>query len=324
MSSALPSAALPSADSSTDPGTSSAAPVAPSARTKSFWRNLIATTRPSVVGLVFFTGLPALAIEDRVWPGWGRSALILAGIALCASASSVFNAWLERDRDKLMERTRSRPLPTGAVTPLQAQIWAWFLAASGCAMLAYSGVGYGGGWGGAIAGAATILFYVVVYTILLKPRTPLNIVIGGAAGAAPPLIVDAALHGQIGLLSFTLFTIVFLWTPPHFWAISLFRKNEYEHAGFPMLPLTHGDEFTRLRMVQYAAAIVPFAVLPALTRHLSVGYGVFAALVSGWFLWKCVDLYRKGGDKLARSTFFASLVFLHLLFTAMAVDLLIA
>lgn len=302
--------------------TAQAAPNSPdlerSAKPVRFWRSLLATTRPSVVGLVFFTGLPALAIDDGIWPGWAQSTLILAGIALAASASSVFNAWIERDRDKLMERTAQRPLPTGAVTPLQALIWAWFLTISGCALLFVSG-----GWEGALAGALTIAFYVFGYTIWLKPRTPLNIVIGGAAGAAPPLIVDAALHGRIGLMSFTLFTIVFLWTPPHFWAISLFRKNEYQHAGFPMLPLTHGDEFTRLRMVQYATAIVPFAVLPALTRHLSVGYGAFAALVSGWFVWKCLQLYRFGGDKLARSTFFASLAYLHLLFTAMAIDLLL-
>jgi protoheme IX farnesyltransferase len=280
-------------------------------------RGLLEMTRPSVVALVFFTGLPALAIDDRVWPAWQRSVLLLLGIALIASASSVFNAYIERDLDRRMDRTRNRPLPTGLVTPGQALVWGWTLCVGGLALL-----GWQGGWPGAVAGAATVAFYVFVYTIWLKPRTPLNIVIGGAAGAAPPLIVDAALHGRIGIMSFTLFTIVFLWTPPHFWAISLFRKKDYENAGFPMLPITHGDEATRLRIVLYALSIVPFAVLPALTRHLSLGYGLFALAASLWFTWKCVLLLRGRTDALARRAFFASLVFLHVLFTAMTLDLL--
>jgi protoheme IX farnesyltransferase len=283
---------------------------------RSWFGGLLAMTRPSVVALVFFTGLPALAIEDRQWPGWSRSAALLLGIALCAGASSVFNAWLERDIDAKMERTRGRPLPTGLVSPRAAWIWAWLLALSGCAVLWWQG-----GWQGTLAGALTIAFYVIVYTIWLKPRTPLNIVIGGAAGAAPPLIVDAALHGRIGLMSLTLFVIVFLWTPPHFWAISLFRKDDYQNAALPMLPLTHGDTFTRLRIVQYAVSIAPFALLPALTGHLTIGYGFFALALTGWFVWQCLKLYRVGSEALAKRAFFASLVYLHLLFTAMTVDL---
>lgn len=277
---------------------------------------LLAMTRPSVVGLVFFTGLPALAIDDGRWPGWGQCTAILAGIALCAAASSVFNAWLERELDGKMDRTRGRPLPTGLVSARAAWWWAWTLTISGIATLWFAGQ-----WQGALAGALTIAFYVIVYTIWLKPRTPLNIVIGGAAGAAPPLIVDAALHGRIGLMSLTLFVIVFLWTPPHFWAISLFRKNDYANAHLPMLPLTHGDELTRLRIVQYAISITPFAILPALTRHLSLVYGVFALLATLWFVWKCVQLYRGGTEPLAKRAFFASLAYLHVLFTAMTFDL---
>jgi protoheme IX farnesyltransferase len=281
-------------------------------------RACVQLTRPSVVGLVFFTGLPALAIKDGVWPGVGRSGAILAGIALAAAASSVFNAWIERESDKRMARTRTRPLPTGRVKPNEALAWGLLLALAGEALL------YGaGGLPGAIAGAATIAFYVFVYTLWLKPRTPLNIVIGGAAGAAPPLIVDACLTGGVGLMSLTLFTVVFLWTPPHFWAISLFRKADYESAGFPMLPITHGDEATRWRMLLYALAISPFAVLPALTRNLSVAYGVFALAVSLAFVGSCWKLLCGRTDALARRTFFASLVYLHVLFTAMTVDLIV-
>ncbi|MBI5608193.1 MAG: UbiA family prenyltransferase [Deltaproteobacteria bacterium] len=162
---------------------------------------------------------------------------------------------------------------------------------------------------------------MVVYTMWLKPTTPLNIVIGGAAGAAPPLIVDAALHGRIGLMSLTLFVIVFLWTPPHFWAISLFRKQDYANAHLPMLPLTHGDKLTRLRIVQYAISIAPFAILPTLTGNLSIGYGLFALAATAWFVWKCIQLYRVGSEAMAKRAFFASLAYLHVLFTAMTFDL---
>jgi protoheme IX farnesyltransferase len=176
---------------------------------------------------------------------------------------------------------------------------------------------------GLLSGAATVAFYVFVYTLWLKPRTSLNIVIGGAAGAAPPVIVDLALHGRVGLMSLTLFAIVFLWTPPHFWAISLFRKGDYASAGFPMMPITHGDDATRLRSFQYALCLVPLSVLPALTGHLSLMYGIFALATSSWFAWQAWRLLRLRTDAAARRTFFASLAYLHLLFTAMAVDLLL-
>ena len=281
-------------------------------------RAFVSMTRPSVVGLVFFTGVPALAINDGQWPRWSLSAAILTGVALCACASSVFNAWLERDLDAKMERTRNRPLPTGQVTPSAALAWAWLLAIFGCLiLLAY------GGWAGCIAGAATIAFYVIVYTIWLKPRTPLNIVIGGAAGAAPPLIVDAALNGSIGWQSLNMFVLVFLWTPPHFWAISLFRTSDYANAGLPMLPLTHGSAHTRLRMVQYAISMVPFAIFPAVSRSLSLGYGLFALAVSVWFVIVCLRLYRHDSEPGARKVFASSLIYLHAVFAAMTVDLLL-
>jgi len=281
-------------------------------------RGFLSMTRPSVVALVFFTGVPALAIEDGIWPGLGRSAWLLLGVALCAAASSVFNAVLERDLDARMERTRNRPLPTGLIRPAQATVFGALLTVAGLAVLAWQGHA-----GGVVAGAASIAFYVFCYTIWLKPRTPLNIVIGGAAGASPPVIIDAALHGQVGLMSLTLFALVFLWTPPHFWAISLFRKADYANAGFPMLPITHGDAATRLRILLYAFSIVPVAILPSLTGNLSVGFGVFAVAASAWFVWKCLQLLRGGTDALARSAFFASLIYLHVLFSGMTLDLLI-
>ncbi len=285
-----------------------------SQRARGYWE----MTRPSVVALVFFTAVPMLALETGRWPALVPSVVLLLGIAAIAGASSVFNAYIERETDKRMVRTRSRPLPTGLIAPRNALTYAWTLTVIGLAMIAWVG-----GWFATAVGAATIVFYVYVYTVWLKPRTPLNIVIGGAAGAAPPLIVDAAMNGRIGLMSFTLFALVFLWTPPHFWAIALFRKNEYGRAGFPMLPLTHGDEHTRQRIVAYALSMIPVALLPTLFGHLSIGYAVVSLLVCAWFVWVCVDLWRVKTNKAARRTMLASLVQLHLVFTAMTVDLLI-
>ncbi len=284
-------------------------------RIRGYWDMM----RPSVVALVFFTAVPMLAMRTGgTWPPLGQSIALLLGIAAIASASSVFNAYIEREIDKRMVRTRTRPLPTGLIQPHHALIFGWTLTAVGLGTLLATGH-----WLGAVVGALTIAFYVYVYTIWLKPRTPLNIVIGGAAGAAPPLIVDAALNGTVGLLSVSLFALVFLWTPPHFWAISLFRKGEYGRAGFPMLPLTHGDEFTRRRIVLYAMSMLPVALVPAATGHLSLGYAAVAMAVCGWFVWVCVDLMRRKTNKAARKAMLASLVQLHLLFTAMTVDLLI-
>jgi heme o synthase len=283
-------------------------------RARGYWE----MTRPSVVALVFFTGVPMLAMATGTWPPLGQALTLLMGIAAIASASSVFNAYIERELDKRMVRTRSRPLPTGMIAPKNALVYGLLLTLVGLVA-----IGIAGHWLGVVIGAISVWFYVYVYTIWLKPRTPLNIVIGGAAGAAPPLIVDASLNGSIGLLSIALFALVFLWTPPHFWAISLFRKSEYAKAGFPMLPLTHGDEFTRKRIVMYALSMIPAALLPAYTGHLSAGYGLFALVVCGWFTWECVDLMRCKTNKSARRVMLGSLVQLHLVFTAMTVDLLI-
>lgn len=281
-------------------------------------RGLFEMTRPSVVALVFFTGVPMLGMLPTGWPSIATSMTLLAGIAAIAGASSVFNAWIERDIDRRMPRTRSRPLPTGLVTPNEAMVWGLALSIVGLALIGASGDPLG-----IVVGLGTILFYVFIYTVWLKPRTPLNIVIGGAAGAAPPLIVDAALTGTVGVQSLTLFALIFLWTPPHFWAISLFRKGEYESAGFPMLPLTHGDEHTRLRILLYALSLAPPSLLPVLTGHLSLGYGAVALLTNAWFVCKCVSLLRQRSNKAARTVMLASLVYLHLICTAMTVDLLV-
>ena len=282
-------------------------------RLRGYWQ----MTRPSVVALVFFTAVPMMFLVPSGFPPMNIAVGLLFGIACIAGSSSVFNAWLERDLDGRMVRTKKRPLPSGLIEPRHALVYAWALTFLGLGVIAACGH-----WLGVVTGAATVAFYVFVYTIWLKPRTPLNIVIGGAAGAAPPLIVDAALTGSFSLMSLCLFTLVFLWTPPHFWAISLFRKNEYASAGFPMLPITHGDEHTRKRVTLYALSMLPPSLFPVLTGDLSIGYGAVALLVNAWFIWTCWQLQRDRTNKAARRVMLASLVYLHLLFTAMTVDLI--
>ncbi len=285
-----------------------------SARVRGYWQ----MTRPSVVALVFFTAVPMMFMVPGGLPPLPIALGLIFGIACIAGSSSVFNAWIERDIDKQMVRTKTRPLPSGLIAPRNALVFAWALT-----LLGLAAIGACGHWLGVVIGAATVAFYVFVYTIWLKPRTPLNIVIGGAAGAAPPLIVDASLTGGIGLMSLTLFALVFLWTPPHFWAISLFRKNEYASAGFPMLPITHGDDHTRKRILLYALSMVPPSLLPVLTGHASLGYGAVALGINAWFVWMCWRLDRERTNKSARRVMLASLVYLHLLFTALTVDLLL-
>ena len=288
--------------------------VATGTRLRGFWE----MTRPSVVALVFFTGVPMLGLLPGGWPSVSTSLTLLAGIAAIAGAASVFNAWIERDLDAKMIRTRNRPLPRGILRPNEALAFGCVLSLVGLGL-----IGIAGDPLGVVVGALTIAFYVLVYTIWLKPRTPLNIVIGGAAGAAPPLIVDASQTGTIGLAALCLFSLIFLWTPPHFWAISLFRKSEYQQAGFPMLPLTHGDEHTRWRILLYALSLAPPSLVPVLTGHAGLGYGAVAFAANVWFVWKCVQLLRERSNKAARTVMLASLVYLHLLCTALTVDLLL-
>ncbi len=279
---------------------------------------LMRMTRPSVVALVFFTGVPMLALATGAWPAIGQAVGLLFGVALAAGASSVFNAWLERDLDARMARTRKRPLPSGVIEPIEALVFGIVLTVASLAVLLVAGHVLG-----AVIAMATIAFYVFVYTMWLKPRTPLNIVIGGAAGAAPPLIIDAALTGTIGAASMTLFTLVFLWTPPHFWAIALFRKREYAAAGFPMLPITHGDKATRWRIAMYGLLLVPVALVPVALGQLSMAYGGAALLISAWFAWRCIDLWRTPDNRLARGVMRASLIHLFAICAAMTLDLLL-
>lgn len=282
-------------------------------------RNYLDLTKPRLLPMVLFTGLPVLGMAAGGWPSPAFAAWVLVGIALAAASANTLNAYIERDKDALMERTRSRPLPAGLIAPRAALLFGLLLGVASTALL-YAVAGTPA----ALVGVASILFYVFVYTIWLKPRSIWNAVIGGAAGAAAPLIADAAVHGTIGVAGWTLFAIVFFWQPPHVWAIALYRKADYAAAGIPMPPSVIGDEATRRRIVAYTAGLLPVTIAPYFLDLVGPVYFAVAGVAGLWFLVRAVRLFRERTDAAAQGVFRVSLVFLFAVFLAMIVDLLIA
>jgi len=278
-------------------------------------RGYVALTKPRILLLVIFTALPVMAMASDGWPPAAFVAATLAGIALAAGAANTLNCYLERERDALMERTRSRPLPSKQIGPGAALAFGLALAALATGLLLAVA-----GPVAAALGVASILFYVFVYTVWLKPRSSWNAVIGGAAGAAAPLIADAAVNGRVGAAGWLLFAIIFFWQPPHVWAIALFRKDDYARAGIPMLPNAIGDEPTRRRMLAYALALVPFTLAPTALGLLGVPYLVCAVALDGWFVWHVARVLRERTEAAARRAFHVSLLYLFALFLAMLVD----
>jgi protoheme IX farnesyltransferase len=279
------------------------------------FRSYLALTKPRILLLVIFTALPVMAMAAGGWPEAPFVLATLAGIAIAAGAANALNCYIERDLDALMERTRSRPLPAQEIAPRSALFFGLVLAAISTALLFAVA-----GEVAAALGVASILFYVFVYTVWLKPRTAWNAVVGGAAGAAAPLIADAAVHGQVGWSGILLFGIVFFWQPPHVWAIALFRREDYERAGIPMLPAVIGEEATRWRILFYTLALVPVTLAPVALALLGPLYLVSAAILDAWFVWHAVRVLRERTDAAARRMFHVSLVFLFALFLAMLVD----
>ncbi|MFO0690694.1 MAG: heme o synthase [Myxococcota bacterium] len=281
-------------------------------------RNYLDLTKPRLLPMVLFTGLPVLGMAAGGWPSIRFAVLVLVGIALAAASANTLNAYIERDKDALMERTRLRPLPAGLVGPREALLFGLFLAVASTALLyAVSGVP------AVLVGIASILFYVFVYTIWLKPRSIWNAVIGGAAGAAAPLIADAAVNGSIGLAGWSLFAIVFFWQPPHVWAIALYRKADYAAAGIPMPPSVIGDEATRRRVVAYTAGLLPVTLAPYFFGLVGPIYFAIAGSMGLWFLYRAVQLFHARTDEAARGVFRVSLVFLFSVFLAMMLDLMV-
>jgi protoheme IX farnesyltransferase len=277
---------------------------------RDFWVLL----KPNVMQLVVLTGWVGLYLAPtRLHPLLAFTTILC--IALGAGASAAMNNWYDSDIDPEMARTRLRPTATGRIEPAEA-----LGAGVVLAILSTMTLGLAVNWAAAALLALTIAFYVLVYTMWLKRRTPQNIVIGGAAGAFPPMIGWAAATGEIGLLPVLLFLIVFVWTPPHFWALALYRSGDYARVGVPMLPVVAGRDSTRRHILAYTAVLGPLAVTPAIWGGLGLPYGVGATLLGFGFVVLAWRLWRDDSDRTAMLTFRYSLAYLFLLFMLMVVD----
>ncbi len=282
---------------------------------RSRFAQYLALTKPRVIQLIVFCALIGMLLAQPGWPDWRTVGLASAGIWLVASAAAAFNCLVEQQIDRRMARTAWRPTAKGELSSLQALVFSTLLCVAGCALLALT-VNALTMW----LTLATFVGYAVIYTVVLKPLTPQNIVIGGASGAMPPVLGWAAIRGDIGPEAWIMFLIIFLWTPPHFWALALYRVEDYRRAGLPMLPVTHGSEFTRLQVLLYTLVLFAATLLPFI-QGMSGGIYLAAALVLGaMFILYGWQLWRDYSDALARRTFRFSIWHLSLLFAALLLD----
>jgi protoheme IX farnesyltransferase len=276
-------------------------------------------TKPRVIELLLVTTLPAMILADGTMPSIGLIVAVLVGGALAAGGANTINCWIERDRDQIMRRTAHRPLPHGDVKPERALVFGLLLEVLAFALL-WSTVNLLS----ASLAVSAMLFYVFVYTIWLKPRSPQNIVIGGAAGAVPVLVGWAAVTGELAAPAWVLFAIVFFWTPPHFWALSLKYFDDYEAAGIPMLPVAKGVRAAVRQIVVYSVIVVAITfVLPVTTDAVGPVYLVAAAVLGVLFVAQAIRLARDSSPAQAIRLFTFSNTYLALLFAAIAVDTLL-
>jgi len=278
-------------------------------------KEFFALTKPRVVSLIVFTALIGMFLATPGVVALRSLVFGALGIALVAGAAAATNCLLEQRLDALMARTRARPLPAGRVDPAEAALFALAIGATGLALL-YALVNPLTMW----LTLATFVGYGIVYTLILKPRTPQNIVLGGAAGAMPPVLGWAAATGNVSADALLLFLIIFVWTPPHFWSLALYRRNEYAKAGVPMLPVTHGERVTRRHVLLYTAGLFAVSLLPFWTGMSGLVYLAAALALGGVFLAYAARLYHRYSDRLARATFRYSIAYLALLFAALLAD----
>ena len=272
-------------------------------------------TKPRVVQLIVFCAVIGMLLAVPGLPDWRVALAATVGIWLVAAAAAAFNCLVEQHIDARMARTAWRPTARGQLTNTQTLTFSALLCAAGSALL-YFAVNPLTMW----LTFATFVGYAVIYTVVLKPMTPQNIVIGGASGAMPPVLGWAAIRGEVGPEALIMCLIIFLWTPPHFWALALYRVEDYRKAGLPMLPVTHGSEFTRLQVLLYTLVLFAATLLPfvsGMSGWLYLGAAVVLNAVFIGYAWK---LWRVYSDALARKTFRYSIVYLSLLFAALLVD----
>ena len=280
------------------------------------YRSFFALCKPRVTALIVFTALIGilLAIPTMDIP-YGRIVLATLGIALVSSSAAAFNCLIEQSLDARMARTRGRPLPTGKVSVPQTVVFASVLGIIGLAVL-YSWVNPLTMW----LTLATFVGYAVLYTIFLKPATPMNIVIGGASGAMPPLLGWSAISNTITPEALVLFLIIFAWTPPHFWALALYRREEYAKIGMPMLPVTHGEAFTLLHIVLYSIILVVVSLMPYALKMSDWLYLGGVLLLNVWWMYWVIRLYKHYTHALAQTVFRHSITYLIVLFALLLVD----
>jgi heme o synthase len=278
-------------------------------------RQFFALTKPRVVSLIVFTAVIGMFLAVPGIPPAGPVLFGTIGIALVAGAAAAINCLVEQNIDKLMRRTSWRPLPRGQLSSRQTLVFAGIVGAAGLAIL-HALVNPLTMW----LTLGTFLGYAVIYTVLLKPATPQNIVIGGASGAMPPVLGWAAVTGDVPPEALLLFLIIFVWTPPHFWSLALYRRDDYAKAGLPMLPVTHGIGYTQLMIVLYTIALVAVTLMPYALRMSGLPYLVAALALGGMFVGHAVRLWRAYSDRLARATFRFSIVYLAALFSALLLD----
>lgn len=289
--------------------------VAPPARPASRVRQFYALTKPRVVQLIVFCAVIGMLLAVPGLPDLRVVLAATAGIWLVAGAAAAFNCVVEQHIDAKMARTAWRPTAKGELTNTQTLLFSAVLCALGGALL-YFLVNPLTMW----LTLATFVGYAVIYTVVLKPLTPQNIVIGGASGAMPPLLGWAAVRGDVGAEAWMLVLIIFLWTPPHFWALALYRVEDYARAGLPMLPVTHGAEFTRLQVLLYTLVLFPATLLPYLYGMSGLIYLLSATVLGLMFIGYGFRLWRHYSDALARRTFRFSILHLSLLFAALLLD----
>ncbi|OIR06804.1 protoheme IX farnesyltransferase [mine drainage metagenome] len=275
----------------------------------------LALTKPRVIMLIVFCAFIGmlLAPTDRMTPGLVLAATL--GITLVAAAAAALNCLIEQRIDSVMARTRARPLPRGALSGRATLIWSAGLCLAGMAIL-YYGVNALTAW----LTLATFIGYAVIYTVILKPLTPQNIVIGGLSGAMPPVLGWAAMTGEVSGQAWLLALIIFVWTPPHFWALALYRSREYAAAGVPMLPVTHGSKFTGLHIFLYTWLLTAVTLMPFIIRMSGWFYLVPVLVLDGIFLAYAWLLWRDYSDRVARKTFRYSIFYLSALFSVLLID----
>ena len=282
------------------------------------WRQYYALMKPRVVHLIVFCALIGMVLAVPGVPSWAEVWLgfvACVGIWLVAGAAAAFNCLIEKSIDAQMKRTAWRPTAKGQLSDMQALLFSAVLCSIGSVIL-YFAVNPLTMW----LTFATFVGYAIIYTVILKPLTPQNIVIGGASGAMPPVLGWAAMTNDVGPEALILFLIIFLWTPPHFWALALYRVEDYRKSGLPMLPVTHGNEFTRLQILLYTFVLMASCLMPFAYGMSSWLYLAAALILSVMFIGYAWALWRNYSDELARKTFKFSLIHLSVLFAALLVD----